>query len=193
MRDLAVLCQERLHTGGSSIDEHLSPPTSGWHSEIWNLLQQHGQVDADEDGIVVFMNSYYIDHERHLHEDRSRPLRFDLDHVDWERQVRFMWEDLVDENALIEIVIVDPEPPFFQIRGTIAPIIVHQHLSPFRSACLTTAVIPADPDLRILEPAHSFEPWLTFPVLLQAAGVADICSLRQAQGLVSALCMLDGD
>ena len=82
----------------------------------------------------------------------------------------------------LEITIVEPDPPFTVRRGTIATAIVHQRPSPLRSACLTTAVIPAGPDLRIAESAHSFEIGLTFPDLLQHAGVADICRLRQEQG-----------
>ena len=154
----------------------LLPPDSGWQTQIWALLQQHGHVDADGDGPIVFVNSYYIDHDRHPHEDRSRPLRFDTDHADWDRQIRFMWEDLVDKEMPIDIVLVNPAPPLLVRQGTVATVIVHQHLSPFKSACLTTALIPADPDLRLLESAHSVAHESNFHDLLQLAGVANHCA-----------------
>ena len=169
-------------SGDLPMDPTSGSPTSGWRSAIWSLLQQHGHTDADDEGIIVFVNSYFIDHEHHLHEDRSRPLRFDLAHEEWESHVRFIWEDVVDEHLPLEITIVNPDPPFAVRRGTIATVIVHQRLSPLRAACLTTAVIPADPVLRIVESAHSFEIGLLFQDLLRHAGVADICHLRQVQG-----------
>ena len=151
-------------------------------AEIWELLQRHGHVDTDDDGIIIFVQSYYIDHLRHRHEDRPRPLRFDLDHSEWESQVRFIWEDVVDEHMAIEIAIVDPEPPAFEHRSTVATVIVHQQIIPHRFACLITAVIPTDSALRVLESAHSLEQEQRPSDLLQAGGVEHIGRLRQEQG-----------
>ena len=48
-------------------------PTSGWRLAIWELLHQRGWNDVDDDeGIIVFVNSYYIDHE-HASSRRSFP------------------------------------------------------------------------------------------------------------------------
>ena len=93
-----------------------------------------------------------------------------------------MWEDLVDEQMPIDIVLVNPAPPLLVRPGTVATVIVHQHLAQFKSACLTTALIPADPDLRLLESAHSIADESAFHDLLRLAGVADICRLRHEQG-----------
>ena len=158
------------------------PPTSGWHAAIWTILQQFGHVDVDDDGIIIFVNSYYLDHDRHRREDRSRPLRFDQNFHEWERDVRFIWEDVVDEQFPIEIDIVHPEPPFFPHRGTIATVIVHQRPQPFRTASLITAVIPADPVLRIQESAHSVEHGLDCQAAIHLSGAEDICRRRHEQG-----------
>ena len=170
------------HRSAASAHDSIPSPTSGWQAEVWELLQQHGHVDTDDDDTIIFVQSYYIDHSRHVHEDRPRPLRFDSDHSDWERQIRFIWEDIVDDSTPLEVVIVDPEPPVFAQRGTVATVIVHQHLAPARFACLITAVVPADPSLRILESAHSLEQGLSPYDLLHVAGVEHICRLRQEQG-----------
>ena len=157
-------------------------PTQGWLADIWNLLEQDGQATDDEDGPVIYVVSYYIDHFHHRREGAARPLRFGQDVRDWEESVRFTWEDYVDPQAPLDIIIVDPQPPFPVYRGTAATVIVHQHYSVHRAACLITAVLPHDPDFRVLESAHSLERTVSTQRLLLAADVHDLCRQRHEQG-----------
>ena len=61
-----------------------------------DLLHTEGEVDDDEEQPVVFVTSYFIDHSHHRYHDQPRVLRFDSDVKEWERDVRFIWEDLID-------------------------------------------------------------------------------------------------
>ncbi|CAL1136698.1 unnamed protein product [Cladocopium goreaui] len=99
----------------SSSDGHIniqrlsSRPT--WASGIEAILNEEGQVDESEEDMVVYLTSYFISH-RDLHRHAEpRILRFDREVEEWEREVRFMWEDLVDHDAAIDVVIVRPDPP----------------------------------------------------------------------------------
>ena len=55
-----------------------------------------------------------------------------------------------------------------------------QNPTPYRAACLTTAIEPAHPHFRITEVAHSFDAILPFRHVLLHAGVIDVCDQRRA-------------
>lgn len=52
----------------------------------------------------------------------------------WERDIRFIWEDLIDGASLF-VSVVQPDPPHLAFRGTVATVIVHQHQLPDRALC----------------------------------------------------------
>ena len=81
-------------------------PSPTWSSAIFDLLNREGQVEDEEEGPVVFVTSYYISHAHHRFHDQPRILRFDMEFLEWERDVRFIWEDLVDHAAPLDIVFV---------------------------------------------------------------------------------------
>ena len=160
----------------------VSNPIPRWGHDLLALLEQEGQEDDDEEGLVVFVSSFYIDHERVLFHDESRILRFDNDYNEWENSIRFIWEDMVDPNVPIEVVIVRPEPPQHPHRGTMATVIVHQNLRPDRAACLVTAVHIMDPTTTFQHTAHSMELQMSPARIFQLARVDQICQQRQRQG-----------
>ena len=152
-----------------------------WGNHIFQLWQEEGIVYDEDDGPVIMVSSFYIDHERHLLHDEPRVLRFDNEFQEWEADVRFIWEDLVDNQAPLDIVIVRPEPPHIPFRGTVATVIVHQHQRPDRAACLITAVHIMDPTTTFRHSAHSTELQLSHARTRQLAGVEEICLLRERQ------------
>ena len=87
-----------------------------WGHNILQLLEEEGVVEDEEDGPVIMVSSFYIDHETHRFHDEPRILRFDHDYEEWEADVRFIWEGMVDNQAPLDIVIVRPEPPHIPLR-----------------------------------------------------------------------------
>eukprot|EP00435_Cladocopium_sp_Y103_P038359 s3102_g10.t1 len=85
-----------------------------WFGEMWDLLQAEGTRAEDDDGLVVFLNSFYINHHTHRFHQDARPLRFDTHYEDWEAGVRLVWEDLLDPTCAFSVVWVRPDPPFAQ-------------------------------------------------------------------------------
>lgn len=128
------------------------------------------------------MGSYYINHFNHRFHDQARILRFGTDRSEWEEDIRLIWEDLAEPGIAIDIVIVRPTPPFFAFRGTAATVIVQQRPQPDRVACLTTAVLPLSPDLRVIEAAHSVPSIMEYRAIIQLSGVEHVCLHREQQG-----------
>ena len=115
------------------------PPVDGWKASLWRLLQQEGRPDYDDDGIVIFVTSYYINHHFHRREDAPRPLRLDSDPQDWENGIKLTWEDLIQPTLPIDVVLVNPQPPFHRFPGTAATVIVHQQWTTEVRVCLTNS------------------------------------------------------
>lgn len=157
-----------------------SSPT--WASAVFDLLNREGQVEDEEEGPVVFVTSYYISHAHHRFHDQPRVLRFDMEFLEWDREVRFMWEDLVDQSAPLDVVFIRPEPPHAAFRGTAATVILHQHFDATRSACLIPTVHIMDPDTYFRESARSVELRLQPARVLQLAEVDQICAQRRQDG-----------
>ena len=146
-----------------------------WVSDIWNLLCAEGVPDDDEDELVIFVNSYYIDHHTHRYHAEARPLRFDQNVQEWNRDVQLIWEDFLDHSVPFVVTLVRPLPPTLVYRGTVATVIVHQHLDLDRTACLITSVYAAAPAPHFHESAHSIERRIAPTRLVQLAGAAEVC------------------
>ena len=153
-----------------------------WLQDLFALLFQEGITEDPEEGPVIFVNSYYINHLDHQSHSEPRPLRFDIDWRDWENGVRLIWEDFIDPNVPFVISIVRPDPPHFAFRGTCATVIVHQHQTPTNAAILITTVHAMAPQTRFEETAHSTALQLSHPQLFALARVEALCSQRQAEG-----------
>jgi len=171
------------HTDGAGQTHFYHLPSSPlWMNGIMDLLNQEGHYDPGEEEEIVFVTSYYINHQHHRFHDEPRVLRFDREVAEWERDVRFIWEDLIDHDAQIDIVIVRPDPPKFAFPATAATVIVHQHASPERAACLISQVHIMDPETRFSESAHSTELQITRDQAIHLAGSEAVCQQRAAQG-----------
>ena len=151
-----------------------------WQQQLWQRLQEEGVTEDLDEGPVLYMNSYFVCHITNRRQDGGRPLRFDRGINSWEDDIRFVWEDLVIMNLPIFVHLVQPEPPFSVAPGTFGTLLIVQNPTPYRAACLTTAVEPAQPNFRITEVAHSFDVILPFRHILLHAGVIDVCDQRRA-------------
>eukprot|EP00435_Cladocopium_sp_Y103_P071422 s996_g37.t1 len=170
--------------GSDSPDLHRLEPEPPWAAGIWELLRNDGHIESEVDGEgpVVFVNSFYINHQTHQRHDEPRPMRFDVDFRDWENDIKVVWEDLIENGVPIDVSVVHPDPPHSAFPDTIATIIVHQRQTHDRAAILTTAIHISDPVTRFIVVAHSAPRLTSSHQILQIAQVLEVCQLRASQG-----------
>ena len=166
--------------GRVTIQRQPSRPT--WANGIEAILNEEGLVDEAEEDMVVYVTSYFISHRDLPYHATPRILRFDRNVAEWERDVRFMWEDLVDHAAALDVVVVRPDPPRPAYPGTSVTVIVHQHFRHDRAACLISTAHIMDPTTRFSVSAHSTELYLTPHQVRQHARVDQVCQQRARQG-----------
>ena len=154
-----------------------------WMQPLWNLLQESGHIEMLEEGLVAYLNSHYVSHQRHRRNDSPRPVRIDMDYETWEEGFRFVWEDLADPEAAMEVYVVAPSPPLTMFQGTVGTVILVQHPLPDHIACVITCVLGAPPEARITETAHSFEPLMEYDTVIRASDMAEVCRMGETYHL----------
>eukprot|EP00435_Cladocopium_sp_Y103_P009387 s2455_g2.t1 len=169
-------------TSSQSGDTHRLVPEPPWAPCIWHLLRNDGIVEDEMEGPVVYVTSFFISHHHQLRCDEPRPLRFDVDFRDWNRDVQLVWEDVMDAAAPFDIIPVQPEPPHLAFPGTVATVIIQQHHVPHRVACLTTAVYIADPRTHFSQAAHSTALALDPDDVFRLARTLEVCQQRHQHG-----------
>lgn len=162
---------------------HRCDTRPSWAPPILDILNSEGEADDDEERPVIYATSYFINHRNLRFQDQPRVLRFDDNVMEWERDVRLIWEDLVDQSAPLDVVIVRPDPPHNVYGGTSFTVIVHQHPDPTRAAYLITEVHIQDPRTLFHTSAHSTELQLPCERVYQLTGVEDICRQRVQAGV----------
>ena len=126
------------------------PHWPDWLYDLWNLFVRDSATEREDEGPVLYIRSQYLHHPRHQNNADIRPLRLDHDWTQWEADLRFMWEDLVDGSPLqVHIAFLQPEE-------TPTPVIlIAQGLFDGRRACLLTTIDSRSVPPRITETAHS--------------------------------------
>ena len=144
-----------------------------WVTQLWDLLQAEGAVEMEEEGPVLYLQSYYISHRNVPHQHISRPLR---------RDFRFVWEDFEDATAPMDFHLVQPALPLPVTRGVAATVLLTQHPVPRQVACVVAAMYDDIPAPRRVESAHSFAQFTSPRDLLWHAGALRACDELQQQG-----------
>ena len=155
----------------------------GWMQALWNILQESGHIEMLEEGAVAYLNSHYVSHQRHRRNDSPRPVRIDMDYETWEEGFRFVWEDLADPDAVMEVYVVAPSPPLTIFQGTVGTVILVQHPLPDHLACVITCILGAPPEARITETAHSFETLMEYDNIIRASDMAEVCRMGETYHL----------
>eukprot|EP00435_Cladocopium_sp_Y103_P048348 s136_g14.t1 len=149
-----------------------------WIHQIWHNLETEGVVEDDEEGPIVYYNTYYISHWTNPTQRFGRAVRLDRTFATWEDDLRMVWDDLCDPSEPLEVDIVSPESPVTLAPDTIGTLLITQHPHADRAACITTAVIQGIP-FRVIEVAHSFERVVGQRQALFHAEVLELCDRRE--------------
>ena len=153
-----------------------------WYQEIWDLLNEMGATEMEEEGPIIYVDSHFVSHVHHPHCFVSRPLRFDVEFDSWESSIRFMWEDLFDNEVGFELFLVRPQPPRMVYHGTVATVLIVQHPMPEKAAGVVTVLDEAQPALLLRQSAHSFDLMVSQSTICSNIGVMELCAQRQASG-----------
>ena len=97
--------------------------------DLQQLWETFAAAEQEEEGRVLYLNTWYTDHMRHRQCQHPRPVRLLAPPWNWPDQIAEAWDDRVDPDAILDIYLVRPHPRFGS-RGAadrVPHVIIVQH------------------------------------------------------------------
>ena len=88
--------------------------TDQWLLDLGHFFSATAEEEAFEGEAFLYVQTWYIDHQRHVVCRRPRPVRLDSHSVAWIDDFRHEWRDLLDPNVFFSIHVVKPRPPQYR-------------------------------------------------------------------------------
>ena len=96
----------------------------------WEL---HAAVEQEEEGRILYVNTWYSDHERFPDCEQMRPVRLRADTWNWPNQIAEAWDDRVDPDAVLHFFLIRPIPRASWPGSAVVPhVLIVQHPRPAR-------------------------------------------------------------
>lgn len=78
--------------------------------DLQQLWETFAATEQEEEGRVLYLNTWYTDHVRYRHCQQPRPIRLLAPPWNWPDQIAEAWDDWVDPDAILDIYLVRPHP-----------------------------------------------------------------------------------
>eukprot|EP00438_Fugacium_kawagutii_P033523 Skav222498 [mRNA] locus=scaffold1835:683710:688428:+ [translate_table: standard] len=156
---------------GDPLDTNL-----GYLEDLRSIWEEHGTIADEDEGPVIFIQTWYIHHEAHPIWHVSRPIKLTREMHLWHSNILTVWDDLVQPDELIEMNIVDPLPPQSATEWACAHVILTQGLHFDMRANLLSVRSPDDLYMDIVaKAAFSLPPTVSGRGLADVSGRGDQC------------------
>ena len=94
-------------------------------------------IDGDS---YIYVQTWFIDHVRHVNCRVPRSLRLDQNWITWIEECRYLWRDLLDPNTPFSIHVVKPRPPQSRWQDFNCHILIEQNRPIGRAAGIITVL-----------------------------------------------------
>ena len=142
-RSVACKVAEDDHREGATLEVPLVPEEPGGRPELTfgdlarflhdlqHLWEVFAAAEIEDEGRILYVNTWYSDHVRFPHCAQPRPVRLGADPWNWPDQIAEAWDDRVDPDALIEIHLIQPTPSGHGSGAEGVPhVVLVQHANP---------------------------------------------------------------
>jgi len=150
-----------------------------WFWELGQLFADQAEVEVIEGDAYLYIQTWYIDHDRHPICRRPRPMRLESPSITWIDDFRHEWRDLLDPSTDFSIHMVRPRPPQYRHHNYACHILLEQHRHRGLAAGVLTAMI-AHPDRdAIIQSAFSTTRHVRQQDLIDLMAIEHICTGRR--------------
>eukprot|EP00438_Fugacium_kawagutii_P024169 Skav230770 [mRNA] locus=scaffold1473:53099:63334:- [translate_table: standard] len=133
---------------GESDDEPPDAPTRARHAAeigLHALFFSQGAVEMAEEGMVLYISSWYLSHRHTRICVVPRTLRLTADIATWFDAIQELWIDHIDPHADLFLWLVHPDPPINPVKYAAGHLLLTQHAIPAEVGVLFSHV-PANGD-----------------------------------------------
>lgn len=153
----------------------LYPPHDGsvdWLIDLGQIFSDQAQAEAFEDELMLYVQTWFVNHDRHPTCRRPRPLRLERQSVTWIDDFRQLWRDLLDRRSPFSIYVIRPRPPQARTAHYACHVLIEQSPSNARAAVVLTALLEGDHRDAIIQGAFSI------PRLARRQDVIDVMEIE---------------
>ena len=160
----------------------LYPPHDGsieWLMDLGQIFADSAQAEAFEDELLLYVQTWFINHERHPTCRRPRPLRLERQSVTWIDDFRQLWRDLLDRRSPFTIIhVVRPRPPQARNAHYACHVLIEQLPTNARAAVILTALLEGDHRDAIIQGAFSLPNIVRKQDVIDAMEIEPFCEGR---------------
>ena len=142
----------------SAYRRRLYPPHDGsieWLMDLGQIFADSAQAEAFDDELLMYVQTWFIHHERYPTCRRPRPLRLERQSVTWIDDFRQLWRDLLERRLPFTIHVVRPRPPQARRDQYACHVVIEQLPTNARAAVVLTALLEGDRRDAIIQGAFS--------------------------------------
>ena len=151
----------------------------GWFWELGHIFSRESREEAFEGEFFVYVQTWYIDHQRHPTCRRPRPIRLDHCWITWLDEFCYTWRDVMDENIPYSVHVVRPRPPQYRHHGYVCHILIEQNRPPGRAAGVLTALLAGLTNDGIIQGAFSVQTHLRKQDVIDVMEIEPFCAERR--------------
>lgn len=159
----------------------LYPPHDGsidWLLGLGQLFADNAQAEAFEDELLMYVQTWFVNHETHTSCRRPRPFRLERQSVTWIDDSRQLWRDRMNRRAPFSIYVVRPRPPQSRHENYVCHVIIEQKPHPARAAVVLTALLAGDHRDAIIQGAFSIPHIVRRQDVIDAMEIEPFCNGR---------------
>ena len=153
--------------------------TETWFWELSQIFQSHSEEEAFEGEFFIYIQTWFIDHERHSVCRRPRPVRLDQHWITWLDDLRHEWRDILAHDAPFSVHIIKPRPPQFRHHGYACHLLLEQNRPRGNAAGILTSLIEGPTNDGITQGAFSVPRFLRKQDIIDFLEVEPFCSGRR--------------
>ena len=149
-----------------------------WTSQISRLFQAHGMAEVIDGPAYLYLQTWYIHHDRHVWCRNPRPVRLTNEVISWSLDLREPWVDQLDPDVPVVIRLVQPSPVQAPLQSYSGHVVLEQAQPPGRSAIVVSALFESLQGNALMQFAKSVPRHLTAQDVIQECELVPHCSVR---------------
>ena len=156
-----------------------APLSARWHDNLRDAFVEQALVEHDDEGPILYVWTWMINHNSHVHCACPRIVRLDqMDHL-WLHDLYEPWRDLLQLDAPTDIRIVHPRPPHASTAMDTLHVMIEQHPQEAVAAGVVSTRFHGPYEDRLLQGAHSLRRWICVEDLIDLLHINHICEVQR--------------
>eukprot|EP00435_Cladocopium_sp_Y103_P038045 s36_g10.t1 len=149
-----------------------------WHDQLRELHASEGATENDDEGPVIYVQTWFVHHRTFRICDAPRTVRLDGFHTWWYHDICTAWQDRLQVDIPLRISRVQPPPPPSHFENFATHLVLEQESLPGLSAVLISALFVGEHGNRLMRRATSLSRWIDKVDVIDAVELGHVCDFR---------------